>query len=110
VARNVDEVANRLGARVVGRVPDAGGGAFGAARLAHIFDSIRSRLAPAQGKRAGRPTDSAWVHHPKIPMSAATERKLARLAKRASGSGRRVSPMQMAAQLLEEVVTQIPND
>lgn len=110
VARNVERLAARLGARVAGRTPDVGGGAFGAARMARVFESIRRRLEPAQGKRAGRPTDAAWVRHPKVPMSAATERKLTQLAERASSNGRRVSPMQMAAQLLEDVVTQIPTD
>ena len=43
-------------------------------------------------------------------MSEATEQKLARLAERASTPGRKVSPMQMAAQLLEEVVAQLPED
>ena len=107
MARNIQIVADKLGAGVVARVPEVGGGAFGAARLAQIFELLRSRLEPGQGKRLGRPTDSAWVHHPKVPMSAATEKKLARLAERASGNGRRVSPMQMAAQLLEEVVANI---
>lgn len=34
VAKNVRNLANALGAQVVGKVPDTGGGAFGAARLA----------------------------------------------------------------------------
>lgn len=42
-------------------------------------------------------------------MSEATARKIARLAERASREGRRVSTMQMAAQLLEEVVAGIPD-
>jgi hypothetical protein len=107
MARNVQELADRLGARVVGEIPETGGGAFGAARLARIIEELRSRLEPSRGKRSGRPTDSAWNRHPKVPMSANTERKLARLAKQASGNGRRVSPMQLAAHLLEEVVTRI---
>ena len=43
------------GANIVGRVPDTGGGAFGAARLAHIVASIQARLVPGQGNRAGPP-------------------------------------------------------
>jgi hypothetical protein len=107
MARSAQELADRLGARVVGQIPEVGGGTFGAARLALIIEDLRSRLEPSRGKRSGRPTDAAWNRHPKVPMSANTERKLARLAKRASGDGRSISPMQMAAHLLEEVVTRI---
>ncbi len=105
MAKNIDEVARALGAAVVGQIPDAGGGAFGAARLGNMVKALRTRLEPADGKRPGRPTDPSWVHHPKVPMSEATMQRLARLAESASLPGRRVSPMQMAAQLLEEAVT-----
>jgi hypothetical protein len=40
-------------------------------------------------------------------MSRKTEVKLARLAERASKTGRRVSPMQLAAQLLEDALTRL---
>lgn len=104
MAKNIDKIAELMGAKVVARVPDVGGGAFGAARLAAIVVTLQSRLEPGQGKRPGRPTVATWVAAPKIPMSAETEAKLARLAARASASGRRISPMQLAAQLLEEAV------
>ena len=45
------------GAKVVARVPQTGGGAFGAARLAAIVERLQARLMPGQGKRPGRPTD-----------------------------------------------------
>ena len=108
--RNVHAIADRLGARVVATIPETGGGAFGAARISCIIAALRSRLEPSRGKRLGRPTDAAWNRHPKVPMSANTERTLTRLAERASGNGRRVSPMQMAAHLLEEVVMQIADE
>src|SRR5438132_9882285 len=110
MARNVEKIARLLGARVVGKVPEVGGGAFGAARLSRIVAALQRRLAPSRGRRAGRPTDTSWVRHPKVPMSEATEYKLAQLAQRASTPERKVSPMQMAAQLLEEVVAQIPEE
>jgi hypothetical protein len=108
MADNVNRLARRLGAKVVARVPDTGGGAFGAARLAAIVAHLQSRLVPARGRRTGRPTDATWVHHPKVPMSEATERRLADLARQASTEGRRVSPMQVAAQILEDAVTALP--
>ena len=109
MADNIKRIAERLGAEVVGQVPDAGGGAFGAARMAKSIKGLQARLTPGQGKRAGRPSDASWVRHPKIPMSEATGRRLLRLAERASVSGRKVSPMQIAAQILEEALAGLPD-
>jgi hypothetical protein len=108
MAKDIDRIAERLGAKVVGRVPDTGGGAFGAARLAKSIESVQARLVPGQGKRAGRPSDASWVRHPKVPMSDATRRRLLRLAERASIGGRKVSPMQIAAQILEDALAGVP--
>jgi hypothetical protein len=110
MARNIQSIADKLGAKVVGQVPETGGGAFGAARLARVVAALQSRLEPGQGVRAGRPTDPTWVEHPKVPMSEATFHKLARLAERASTEDRKVSPMQMAAQLLEEAVSDLSEE
>jgi hypothetical protein len=110
MARNNYEIAGRLGATVVAQVPDTGGGAFGAARLARIIKGLQDRLVPSQGRRTGRPSDASWVRHPKIPMSEATERRLVRLAERASAEGRKVSPMQLAAQILEDALAAIPEE
>lgn len=101
MAKNIERVAQKLGAEVVTEVPDVGGGAFGAARLASI---LRQRLEPGQGKRPGRPTNQGWDRRPKVPMSVETEEQLAQLAALVSSSDRKVSPMQVAAHLLEEAV------
>jgi hypothetical protein len=103
MARNRLKLAKLLGAQIVGQVPDVGGGAYGMARLAHI---LHQRLTPSQGERPGRPTDGSWECRPKVPMSRVTERKLAEIAERISTSERKVSPMQVAAQLLEEAIEQ----
>jgi hypothetical protein len=108
MAKNRERIAAALGAKVVVRVPHTGGGAFGAARLAKIVSDIQARLQPGQGIRPGRPTDANWTQHPKVPMSDATRQRLARLAEQSSAGGRRVSPMQIAAQLLEEALAGIP--
>ena len=110
MARNIETIAGRLGARVITEVPEGGGGAFGAARLARVIEQLRSRLVPGQGRRAGRPTEAEWVRHPKVPMSEATERRLVRLAREASTSGRKISPMQLAAQILEDVLAGLPDE
>jgi hypothetical protein len=110
MAKNAKKIADLLGATVVGQVPDTGGGAFGAARLAKLVASLPERLEPGSGRRPGRPTDPRWVHHPKVPMSNPTIQKLVRLAELASTAERRVSPMQVAAELLEDAVAQCPVD
>jgi hypothetical protein len=107
MAKNIKRIADGLGAKILGKVPDTGGGAFGAARLVHIVESLRARLVPGQGKRAGRPSDATWVRHPKVPMSDATAQRLRLLAEQASDSGRKISPMQIAAQILEDALAGI---
>ncbi len=108
MAKNIDRIAQGLGAKVAGKVPHTGGGAFGAARLARIVADIQTRLEPGQGLRPGRPTDASWVRHPKVPMSDATRQRLTRLAEQSSNEGRKVSPMQIAAQILEDALPGIP--
>jgi hypothetical protein len=108
MAKNIEKIAAGLGAKVVGQVPDTGGGAFGAARLAKIVETMQARLVPGQGLRPGRPTDANWVQHPKVPMSEATKQRLTRLAEQSSTASRKISPMQIAAQILEEALTGIP--
>lgn len=102
--KNINILAGGLGAKVIAQLPDIGGGAFGAARLARVVEQLRARLVPGQGRRAGRPTDPKWVRHPKVPMSAKTEKRLIRLAEKASTAERKISPMQLAAQILEEAL------
>ena len=107
MAKNVNKIARKLGASVKGKVPDTGGGAFGMARLAEI---LTSRLQPSQGRRPGRPSDPSWVLQGKVPMSEETKEQLTTLAENLSGEGRRVSPMQVAAQLLEECISRYADE
>ena len=92
-------LAKSLGAKIVGTVPDYSAGAFGAASLAKI---LRKRLEPGQGRRPGRPSNPNWSKRPKVPMAEKTEQRLKQLASLMSDDERQVSPMQVAAQLLEE--------
>ncbi len=108
MAKNIDKIATGLGAKLIVQVPDTGGGAFGAAQLAKVVELMQARLVPSQGLRPGRPTDPNWVQHPKVPMSNATKQRLARLAEQSSTAGRKVSPMQIAAQILEAALVGIP--
>lgn len=102
MSEQTKRIAKKLGATIVARFPETGGGAFGAARLA----ALRSRLQPKIGLRPGRPTDDSWNLRRKIPLSASTLRKLEQLAAQASDARRKVSPMQVAAQLLEQSVSE----
>src|SRR5262245_45786454 len=104
MAKNREKLAKLLGAKIVGKVPHVTGGPFGMAHLAYI---LHQRLTPGQGERPGRPTNPDWVVRPKVPMSAATANKLAQIAADMSTAKRKVSPMQVAAQLLEEAVDTI---
>jgi len=98
MAKNIDALANKLGAAVVGTVPDYSAGAFGMAALAN---TLRRRLEPSVGKRPGRPTNPAWSKRPKVPMAPETEQRLKELASFLSDGERQVSPMQVAAMILE---------
>lgn len=67
-------------------------------------------MTPGAGRRPGRPPDPNWVKHPKVPMSEQTFCDLERLAEELSTPQRRVSPMQLAAQLLENFVKQLAGE
>lgn len=99
MAKQVDKIAEALGATVVEEVLDTGGGAFGMARLAAV---LKARLEPGQGRRPGRPSDPSWRLQRKVPMSEETLKQLTELANAISTEERKVSPMQVAAQLLED--------
>ena len=56
MAKNIKKIAAGLGATVVRKVPHIGGGAFGAARMAHIVATIQARLEPGKvSVQAGQP-------------------------------------------------------
>lgn len=98
MAENVERLAEKLGAEVKGKVPDYSAGAFGVASLA---EALRERLEPSSGKRPGRPTNPDWTRRPKVPMAPETEARLRQLADLLSDDRRKVSPMQVAAEILE---------
>lgn len=106
MARKIKQIAASLGADIVGTIPETGAGAFGAARLPALVAALRDNLTPGQGRRPGRPSNPAWGHRPKVPMSERTLRALRRMAREASTPQRKVSPMQVAAQLLDAAVGQ----
>jgi hypothetical protein len=102
--KRIARIGRNLGAKHIATLPDVGGGAFGMSRLAQV---LHAQLAPSAGKRPGRPTNDRWTERCKVPMSADTLTALQALSSRLSSEKRKVSPMQLAAQLLEESVLQI---
>jgi hypothetical protein len=102
--KRIARIAKNIGAKHVGTLPDVGGGAFGMARLAQM---MHARLAPSTGKRPGRPTNERWTERAKVPMSAETLASLRELSQHLSSEERKISPMQLAAQLLEDSVGQL---
>ena len=107
MAKNVKKIAKALGAGIGQPVPNTGGGAFGMARLAAL---LGDRLKPIRGKRPGRPSDPSWVHSRKVPMSEETLELLEKLAQSVSSDQRKVSPMQVAAQLLEQSIQHVEEE
>lgn len=99
VDNKIQDLATKLGAELVGTVPEYSAGAFGVAKLAR---TLRERLEPGRGKRPGRPSVAHWSKRSKIPLAAETEDRLEQLARLLSDEHRKVSPMQVAAQILEE--------
>ncbi len=88
MAENIREIAAKMGAVIVGQVPDTGGGALGAAKLAHDVARLRVETQP-------------------IRIAAVTFEKLTRIAERASTPERKVDPLDLAARLLEDAVAAI---
>jgi hypothetical protein len=110
MVKDIDKIAARLGAKIVCQVPDVGGGAFGMARLAGLIAAIQARLEPACEQGQGGPNGPPRRRCAEVPISEQTQRALERLAELASSPERKVSPMQLAAQLLEDAVEQLTNE
>lgn len=86
-----EEIARLMGARIVGKVPEIGGGAIGAAYHAHVY---RQRMAELRADFARHGYD----------LSEETVRTLAEMAAEASTPRRPVTPQQIAMQIIEKAV------
>src|ERR1035438_9749227 len=100
-----EKIAKRLGATYVAPVPDVGDGAFG---MAHLAQKLKERLDARGVRRHG--TGVGCVMRSKVPMSAETEKLLIALAEKLSTPERRVNPLQLAGQLLEESVQRLAQE
>jgi hypothetical protein len=79
-------------------------------RLASFGERLRRRLAPGQGERPGRPSDPSWTVQRKLSMNPGTLAALERLAEELTTPERSVSPMQVAAMLVEESAERLSAD
>lgn len=69
--------------------------------LHRLSKSLKSRLQPSEGARPERPSDPNWNRYGKLPMSDETAKLLGDLAGHLSSEDWKISPMQVAAHLLE---------
>jgi hypothetical protein len=78
--------------------------------LEELGQRLRSRLAPGQGERPGRPSDPTWTVQRKLSMNEETLVTLERIAESLSTDERRVSPMQVAALLVEDAAERLSTE
>lgn len=97
-----DEAAVALGASHVADLPRVPESPEEALELAI---AARERLRPAPGRRTGRPTNAEWTMRRLVPFSERTWAALEECASQASTPNRRVSPGQVAAEILERALT-----
>ncbi len=89
--KSPEEWAKLFGAKLVGKVPNVGGGPLGAAYLAHVY---RQRMAELRGEPAFQ----------QLGLSEAALEGLAEMAEKESTPRKHVTPLQVAARLLEQAV------
>ena len=96
------KIARALGAEHRGKVTSSGG-YFGAMQLVAEIQ-LRFRV-PTGG---GRATDPGWIERRQVPLTKSTLRRLDQIAEQIRDrSGVQVSPLQIAALLLEQATAQV---
>ena len=75
---------------------------LGTDQLKALGARLRQRLEPGRGERPGRPSDPSWTVQRKLSMNEQTLALLEQAADAVSNDERRVSPMQIAALLIED--------
>ena len=80
---------------------------LGTDQLKALGERLRQRLEPGRGERPGRPSDPSWTLQRKLSMNETTLALLERAADAVSNNERRVSPMQIAALLIEDATQEI---
>lgn len=101
---DMNRIANALGAERRGGVR-AGSGHFGAMQL--VADVQARFRTPAGG---GRSTDPAWTEKRLLPLAPDTLDRLDRLARAIGKQGVSISPLQVAALLLERAISDVNDE
>ena len=97
---DMEKIAQELGAERRGEVR-AGGGWFGALQLAA---EVQQRFYTPSG--GGRGTDPTWTERRLLPLAPTTLARLNQLSGTLGEQGVRVTPLQVAALLLEHALEQ----
>jgi hypothetical protein len=101
---NAREFAEALGATHIIDMPNRQTVVDSAVTMRMMHTVLHAKLQPGQGKRPGRPSNPAWTLRRQVPFSEATWSLLERFAEALSTPERRVSPAQLAATLIEQVL------
>jgi hypothetical protein len=101
---NMDKIAKALGAERRGSVR-AGGGHFGAMQL---VAEVQARFKTPVG--GGRGTDPSWTEKRLLPLAPETLHRLEHLAEEITKKGTTISPLQVAALLLEHAIDEVDDD
>src|SRR5947207_10502582 len=101
---NAREIGEALGASIFIEMPNRQSVVDSAVTMRMMHTVLHSKLQPGRGKRPGRPSNPAWTLRRQVPFSEATWSLLERFAEALSTPERRVSPAQLAATLIEQVL------
>jgi len=96
-----DEIADALGASKRIKLPRKPRGPLDALML---MESIHRQLQPRRGSKRGRPSNPDWTIRRQVPFSEETWARLHDYAAAFSTAERRVSPAQVAAALLDQLL------
>lgn len=100
---SIEQFKNALQGDVVVRGVERRGGLPTADIIAsrHWFDARRREIASS----GGRPTNPRWTIKRQVPLSPMTWDRLTKISELSRGSGRLISPAQVAAFLLETAIS-----
>jgi len=105
MATNIDKIARLLGAEIVEQVPETGPGLLGAYRIADQVSRLQFARSSITSQNVHRQV-SLDRQNRQLSLSEATFDKLEVLAKKTSVGSEPISPVELAAQLLEAAVDQ----
>lgn len=100
--KDIEEIAKLLGAKIVGELPDVGGGALAAMQHAEFYRR-RMQEVRAQTAQANPPQEESVPKSLELGVDNATYQALQFLAEAMSGPTHAISPHQLATGLIKGV-------